>query len=131
LIGGFNTVLDVALFTVLANVIYLHPILANMISTVIVMTGSFFLNYHFVFRSNERKAKSAVQFVAATLFNAWVVQSAIIWIAINVGDAIIYNPEMLNFLAKLCGTGVGMISNYLCYHFIFRHKRKTDNDVIK
>lgn len=122
LVGGLNTLLDVGLFTLLATVVHLYPLLANVISTSITMCVSYVLNRMFVFRSDRSPARTLPQFVVVTLFSALVVQSAVIWVIIHLGSHLLpqvpYNA--LAPAAKICATVVGMISNYLGYRWLFR-----------
>src|ERR1700690_2085390 len=81
LVGSFNTLLDFALYFIFSNLISLYPVLASILSTGLTMCVSFFLNHHFVFRSNKSKRQTVTRFVSATLFNVWVIQSAVIFLA--------------------------------------------------
>lgn len=123
-VGGFNTILDIALFSVFSNILDFHIILANVLSTIIVLSVSFFLNYYFVFRSNQKKLRSAILFVCTTLFNGWVVQSIVIWLVAQLTTPIL-PIEISNIVAKICGVTIGAICNYLEYRLIFKDKPDT------
>ena len=125
--GVFNTALDICIYLSLVELFGLYPVIANVISTVIVLSISFFLNYYFVFRSNKSKGKTVPFFVGVTLFNGWFIQSLVIWLVISVFTPFI-TEHWLNAFAKLCGVGVGMVCNFLEYRIIFR-ERKTREDV--
>jgi len=130
LVGGFNTVLDIGLFTLLANFFLLNPLISNIISTIIVVSISFFLNYHFVFKSNKSKVKTAPFFIGVTLFNGWIIQSIVIWLVIStLGD--VFAHEWINLIAKICGVAVGMICNFLEYRIIFKDKNSKEEDMVK
>lgn len=122
LVGGFNTLLDIGLFTLLATVVRLYPLLANVISTAVVICVSYALNRAFVFRSDRKHTRTLPQFVIVTLFSALVVQSAVIWVVIHLGGRLLPQLpyDVLAPAAKVCATGVGMISNYLGYRWLFR-----------
>ncbi|WP_298229856.1 GtrA family protein [Gryllotalpicola sp.] len=122
IVGGINTLLDIALFTVFAVVLGWPPLLANLCSTSITICVSYLLNRRFVFRSDRTVQHTIVQFVAVTLTSAFVVQSAVIWAVIAVvGLAAPGFPHgVLTTGAKVCATAVGMITNYLGYHWLFR-----------
>ena len=116
MVGGFNTVVDFVIYGLLTNLVGIEVVVANMISTAIVLTISFGLNYKFVWESKKSKRETAPKFVAVSLFSAWVIQSGVIWIVVSMfGEG-----EMMNLVAKVVGIGAGTISNYLGYKYIFR-----------
>ncbi len=124
LVGGFNTVLDIALFTILAVPVGLPPLVANVCSTVVTMSVSYLLNRLFVFRSDGGVARTVGQFVAVTLTSAFVVQSLVIESVIHLGEWAIpaLDHGILTSGAKVCATAVGMITNYLGYRWLFRNR---------
>ena len=115
-VGVFNTVLDFAIFGVLANIVGIDKVVANIISTAICVTISFVLNYKFVWKSEKSIAATAVGFLAVSLFSAWVVQSLVI----TGVTAIIGESSFAKLFAKACGSGTGMITNYFGYKFVFK-----------
>ena len=120
-VGIGNTLLDLALFTLLAVGLGVTPVLANVGSTAVVVTLSFFLNRSWVFRAEDAGLRAYVGFVAVTLFSALVLQSLVILgviaaadeLAPSVGDGLV-EPG-----AKLCAMAVGMVSNFLGYRWVF------------
>ena len=124
LVGGFNTLLDIALFTLLAVPVGLPPLVANVCSTVVTMSVSYLLNRLFVFRSDSGVARTVGQFVAVTLTSAFVVQSIVIESVIRLGEWVVPTLDhgVLTSGAKVCATGVGMITNYLGYRWLFRKR---------
>jgi hypothetical protein len=82
---------------------------------------SYLLNRLFVFRSDRKHAHAVMPFVAVTLFSGLLVQSAVIWLVMHVGEsATPHAPtEVLTPFAKVCATAVGMISNFLGYRLLF------------
>jgi putative flippase GtrA len=121
LVGVFNTLLDLGLFTLFAVVVGLHPLVANILSTSITLCVSYLLNRVFVFRTARSVQRTVVQFVAVTLISGLVVQSAVIWTVIHLGALIVpdLSHDVLAPLAKICAMGVGMGSNYLGYRWLF------------
>ena len=115
-VGGFNTVLDFAIFGVLANIVGIDKVVANIISTAICVTISFILNYKFVWKSEKSIAATAVGFLVVSLFSAWVVQSLVI----TGVTAVIGESSFAKLFAKACGSGTGMITNYFGYKFVFK-----------
>ena len=125
LVGSLNTILDLILYFIFANLLSLYPVFASILSTGLTMCVSFFLNHHFVFRSNKKKSQTAVQFVSVTLFNVWVIQSAVIYLALHMFrnmDFFVHHHWTLNLFAKLCGVGVSFILNFLMYRYIFHNQ---------
>jgi putative flippase GtrA len=126
LVGGTNTLLDFLLFALFANVLGLYAPLANVCSTAIVVVISFFLNHRFVFRSEHSRWRTAIQFVAITLFNGWVVQAGIIALIVHFATPASTGwPEwLINLGAKVVGTAFSMVLNFLGYRFIFTRRRR-------
>jgi len=127
LVGSFNTLLDITLYFLFSNIFDINPILANVFSTGITLCFSFLLNHKFVFRSQRKKRTTAVQFVAVTLFNAWVIQSLIIaGVVHSLGNTPFFLDHIwtLNLLAKVCSVGVSFILNFLGYRYIFKVKEE-------
>jgi putative flippase GtrA len=124
LVGGFNTLLDLGLFTVFAVVFKIQPLIANVCSTTITLCISYLLNRVFVFRTQRSVQGTVVQFVAITLFSGLVIQSGVIWLVLHIGAIIApgLSHDILAPLAKVCAMGVGMISNYLGYRWLFAHR---------
>ena|SRR6266542_2567336 len=124
--GGLNTLIDFTLFTIIANVMGINPIVASIISSGITLIFSYFMNHYFVFRSKRKQRQTALQFLAVTLFNVWVVQSAVIFVALHSLESFQVFQEhqwVFNLSAKLCGVAVSMIFNYFGYKMIFADKK--------
>ena len=121
LVGVFNTLLDLGLFTLFAVVVGLHPLVANVLSTSITLCVSYLLNRVFVFRTSRSVQGTVVQFVAVTLISGLLIQSGVIWVVLRVGALVVpdLSPDILEPLAKICAMGVGMVSNYLGYRWLF------------
>ena len=123
LIGGTNTVIDLALYFVFANLLEIYPVFASIASTGITLIFSFFMNHHFVFRSNKRRRHTLLNFVLITLFNVWVVQSVVIFLAYHSLENISYFTDhlwTLNLVSKITGVSVSMVLNFLGYNKIFK-----------
>lgn len=130
LVGLLNTALDLALFTLLAVGVGLAAVLANALSTVCVMTLSFFLNRAWVFRSGSSGVGTFVGFVAVTLFTGLLVQSAVIVAVIALAEA--FTPALPTALvtpaAKVVAMGAGMVVNFLGYRWLFSSTTSADSD---
>jgi len=116
LVGGFNTALDFCLFGLLANIIGIDKVVANIISTSVCITISFILNYKFVWKSEKSIKTTAVGFLVVSLFSAWVVQSLVI----TGVTAILGETELNKLIAKVCGSVAGMVTNFFGYKFVFK-----------
>lgn len=116
LVGGVNTLIDFAIYGVLANLFGLYAVVANIISTTICMAVSFVLNYKFVWKSKKSKLETAPKFILVSLFSAWVVQSLTIGAIVGIfGDG-----DLVALIAKVVGIGLGMVCNFLGYRVVFR-----------
>jgi len=131
LVGGFNTLLDLGLFSLFSIGFGIMPVVANIMSTCVVMCVSYVLNRRFVFQSDASVARSSVQFVAVTLFSGWVVQSGVIWAVTHLLAWWVSSDrqDLWAVLAKVCAMGVGMVSNYIGYHWLFRGGKQTKEPV--
>jgi putative flippase GtrA len=120
LVGGFNTVLDFTLLNAL-SVFGLPAIGANTVSTGIGMTSSFILNKNYTFRSGSKNhLKDVALFIIFTLVGLWVIQNLVISGLLHVLP--VDWPQFMRLNgAKVLGTGVSMVWNYLSYkHVVFR-----------
>lgn len=122
LVGSFNTVLDIMLYFIFANVLSLFAVVSSLLSTSISMCVSFFLNHRYVFKSGKTKRRSATQFVVVNLFNVWGVQSLIIYLFIHfASNSSLFDKHhwTLNLIAKLLAVGVSFTLNFYMYHTVF------------
>lgn len=125
MVGVFNSLLDLGLFTLFAVVLGLFPLVANILSTTITLCVSYILNRVFVFRTQRSVTRTVVQFVAVTLISGLLVQSAVIWVVLSLGALVSDVPyAVLAPLAKICAMGVGMVCNYLGYRWLFGPQRR-------
>lgn len=120
-VGVANTALDLLLFTLMAVALGVPPVLANVVSTVVVMTVSFFVNRSWVFGAESAGAKAYLGFVSVTLFSGLVLQSLVILgvIAAAGGLAPDLGDGLVEPAAKVVAMGVGMVSNFLGYRWVF------------
>lgn len=126
-VGTANTGVDFSIYFLLANIFYVFPVTASLVSTGITMCLSFYLNHRFVFESQKRKRHTIVQFFGVTAFNVWVVQSLVIGATLHMLDDISYFSShiwTLNLVAKMLGIGVSLILNFLMYKYIFHKPKK-------
>lgn len=127
LVGVINTLLDFALFNLLAGKLRWRKIPANLVSTSVAMTFSFLANWHWVFPAHGgHPVGMAVRFLAVTLASGWVVQNVVIRLLDSparrflVKFAIPALPKMnIDFLhrntLKAAAVGAGMCWNFYWY----------------
>ena len=123
-VGTFNSLLDLGLFSLFSVGLHITVVVANIMSTSIVLCVSYVLNRIIVFRSTKPVRATVVHFVTITLFTGLIVQSGVIWVVIHLGSLVAphLSHAILAPLAKVCAMGAAMVSNYLGYHWIFRRR---------
>ncbi|MCL2784587.1 MAG: GtrA family protein [Propionibacteriaceae bacterium] len=128
LVGAFNTGLDLALYTALSVGVGIPALIANAMSTTIVLCISYFLNRIWVFNSSANLVRSSILFVSVTLFSGLIVQSGVIWCVLALGGWAFptWSPDLLKVIAKVIAIGVGMITNYIGYHWLFKEDKNPD-----
>jgi len=121
-VGVANTAIDFGILFILFQLFHVPNIIANIISTSIALTFSFFVNRSFTFKSGGRlKVGQIVLFVVITLFGLWVLQNIII-----VGIDVVLKPIglpgwMSLFAGKLLASVVSLTWNYIMYsRFVFK-----------
>lgn len=122
LVGGTNFLLDLGIYTLLANVLGWNQIVANIISVTISMIFSFYMNYTFVWRSQKNLFETVAGFFVVSMFSNYVVQNLVILIM----SAIIGEGSIQNVVCKCCASGVGMITNYFGYKIVFTSDKVTN-----
>lgn len=129
-VGSFNSILDLALFSLFAVVVGLPPVVANVLSTCITLCVSFFLNHRFVFKSDRTGWKVFIPFVAVTLVSGLLIQSAVIWGVIHLAGIVVptASSAVVAPVSKVCAMGVGMISNFLGYRLLFHGPSRPGRD---
>jgi putative flippase GtrA len=126
-VGVVNTLLDFALFNLLAGRWRWPKIRANLVSASVTMSFSFLANWHRVFPAHGgQPAERAVRFLIVTLTSGWLVQNGVIrlldvWslglLTLRLAPSL---PEArLAFLHRNClkaaAVGAGMFWNYAWY----------------
>lgn len=122
LVGLANTAIDfIVLFSLTAMGTWL--IAANIISTSVALTFSFFANRTFTFGSTGKKRSQAVRFLAVTLIGLWVLQPIVLLLTVGPLEEF-FSRETSIVIAKLLATVVSMVWNYLLYDsLVFRKKQ--------
>ena len=128
LVGVLNTLIDFGiLFALTAAGLGLVP--ANMISTLVALAFSFFVNRSFTFGSSGNPAWQAVKFLLVTLFGLWVLQPLVLLGGTALLDDPL-GPHASLLVSKVAATIVSMVWNYLLYdRFVFRGGRAEEREL--
>lgn len=119
IVGVANTALDFALLFLLTR-LGVPLIAANMISTGVALTFSFFLNRSYTFGSSGGAGTQAVKFVLVTLVGLWILQPIVLVLGMAVLPSL-FSQDLALLFAKGAATVVSMVWNYLLYdRFVFR-----------
>lgn len=127
MVGLANTIIDFGLlFTLTAIGVALIP--ANMISTAVALTFSFFANRRFTFASNGSYLWQSVSFVVVTLIGLWALQPIVLLVGTNLLTETLGLGWAL-LVAKIVATIVSMAWNYLLYdRVVFRVRQANASD---
>jgi putative flippase GtrA len=132
-VGLFNTGVDFAFFNLIILFFKISPVLANIFSTSIAISISYFLNKNFVFsQSGKARIMSVVFFVVFTLFGLWVIQGFVITLVLHFIDlhystVMLGNKKLANNVAKLIASAITMVWNFFLYDLIIFKDRKKFN----
>lgn len=74
-VGVINTIIGAGLFSLFFYILKIHYLPANIISTVIALTNSYFMNKYWTFRKKSFK-KSEILFFILIFFSAFGIQNA-------------------------------------------------------
>lgn len=130
LVGVFNTGLDFVLLNLFVLVFGVPALLGNLLSVSICVAISYFLNHHFVFRSDDKiSLKKFVIFFVITGFSSVIIQTLIIWTFewftdTTFGRSLVLfstlhdNAALQLNIAKATAVGVGMVWNFLLYKYV-------------
>jgi putative flippase GtrA len=132
IVGALNTVVDFTIYNLLHFNVGLGLIQANIISTTIAMTCSFFMNKRLVFRHHGKiDFRQAVLFLATTAFGLYILQTGIIALLTSVWlqplhamvkivhatglHQLVSDTFVVNNGAKAVATVVSMAWNFIIY----------------
>jgi len=121
IIGIVNTLLDLAIWNAL---LFIGPIKAQIISTVVAATSSYFMNRHWTFRHRARSGLRR-EYILFFVFNAigLLITSAILGIASYGFD--IEDRFWLN-VVRFVGIGVATVFRFWAYQkWVFLHPEDT------
>ena len=130
MVGLLNTALDFAIFNILSGKkVGWGKLISNTVSTSVAMICSFLLNRTFVFSGHGNPLAQALLFIVITAFGLYVLQNGTIYLLTHVWDwpsrfvarlidslHIPFRQDLvLKNSAKIIGTGISLIWNYLLY----------------
>lgn len=130
--GGLTSLIDFSGYSLLTVAVGLNEVLANVLSTTVAMTVSFFINSTFVFRAEKRTVSSFITFAGFTAFTGLVLQSVIIVACVAIGNAFV-GPDFRDgviLASKIMAMGVGAVVNFLGYRFLFTSRAVTERKQI-
>lgn len=130
MIGGANTALDFAVFYVLTAIVSANFVIANIISTGIVLLLSLWLNAAYTFSEKVTKKRAAL-FIAVTLFGLWALQPLVIALASPVAIALIpgVSQSLALLIAKLPATAASLTWNFILYkQVVFKKERDINSN---
>ena len=123
-IGLLNTIVDVVIFLLLRH-ISVQIILANIISTSVALTGSYFLNKRFAFRATTSTRRSLPLFLLITIVGLWVLQPIVIKLVLvllhtalvsGLASTVVAHASKYNeLIAKLAATPATLTWNFVMY----------------
>ncbi len=116
-VGGINTGIDIALFSLLSVVFNFNVFVANMISTSAALAVSYVLNSHFTFKG-VRTPKTLLMFILVTLSGLWLLQPlVIVFLAPLIESSLPFfgNNELSTIAAKLISILATLVWNYTWY----------------
>jgi putative flippase GtrA len=139
IVGIINTAVDFGLFNALIMIFGVDEtgpkfILFKSISFFVAVTGSFFLNKHFVFKREKEEARGeknvetgtakvqAAKFLTISLFGL-LINSLVAYAVFATGHYIFgsTNAQFLANIGALAGTALVLVSNFIGYkYFVFK-----------
>lgn len=122
LVGAFNTGVDFGVLFILARLMGVPTLVANVVSTTCALIVSYTLNKKAVFRNTDtRNHRQVLLFVVVTLAGLWGVQSAVIMASTAMLHGLITNSGLLLLVTKGIATLFSLVWNYLWYsRVVFR-----------
>jgi putative flippase GtrA len=124
-VGGTATLIDFGLLFA-GQFFGVAVILANILSTGLAFSFSFFANKHYTFKTNGANVlREMALFSITTLFGLWVLQSLVIGFVMPLLGS--FDERLALLLAKIAATTVTTIWNYVMYsRVVFTHKKDED-----
>lgn len=122
LVGAFNTGVDFGVLFILARLMGVPTLVANVVSTTCALIVSYTLNKKAVFRNTDtRNHRQVLLFVVVTLAGLWGVQSVVIMVSTAMLHGLIANSGLLLLVTKGIATLFSLVWNYLWYsRVVFR-----------
>jgi putative flippase GtrA len=127
-VGVINTVIDVGILFVL-KFFGIPVVVANIISTSVAFTFSFFANKNYTFNAKNTDTKREfLLFIIVTLYGLWVLQSAVLYFTAPLFAAILPNGSISLLAAKIAATVVSLVWNYVFYNRVVFANTKSSSE---
>lgn len=128
-VGGFNTIVDIAILVALTKFFGVDKYIGNIFSSSVAMTISFYLNRKITFKDNSAVNKTKIFiFIAINIVGAWMIQPAVLFMTglIHFSKIIpIIGPDLDLVICKCIAIGIALIWNYFMYRsFVFNGKNQ-------
>lgn len=127
LTGGFTSLLDLALFSLLSVGLRVAEIPANVVSTIVTICVSYLINRAFVFGSRRGGIGAFFSFASVTLVTGLLLQSLVILGVLALFSGTAWSHQSwTSVAAKVVAMAVGAGCNFLAYRVIFTRGAATD-----
>lgn len=124
MVGSVNTLVDFAVLVILATMIGLPAIIANVLSTSCALAVSFLLNKKAVFGDTDpHNRQQLVLFIIVTLSGVWVLQGVLILAISSWLQLLALGTTESLLLAKVIATVGSLVWNYVWYSRVVFKKR--------
>ncbi len=128
-VGFINTAIDFLVLFVLASILHVPALIANIISTSCALAASYLLNKKAVFKDTDsHNTRQIILFVTVTLTGLWIIQGIVIAIIspLLVSMASIDAPVAL-LVSKCIATLFSLSWNYIWYsRVVFPRRNNTE-----
>ncbi len=127
-VGLINTAIDVILFVLLSNVLNLHLVVANTLSTSAALMVGYLLHSTYTFQGVGKNKRVFITYIGVTLVGLWILQPLVITVLTPVFMA---NPflsvsrDTALFLAKGASIAVSLLWNYIWYSKVIFKSNKS------
>jgi putative flippase GtrA len=138
-IGVFNTLFDIAVYTVILNVEG-SILIANLVATSLALIGSYLLNSRLTFKSKKWTTSSFLGFVLVTVFGLWILQTTAIYGIVHLLNNLSVSDWQIfgrlshvarQVIPKVLATGVTFVWNYGWYNkVIFRDVSRQQSAIL-
>src|SRR5215831_14732973 len=125
LVGVINTGVDFCIFWVAAQHFGLPLVVANTMSWIIAVSGSYVMNSMFTFAAESGRKlgwRPYGTFLASGVIGL-VANTATLLVAVRLAPAVITDPMLQLAAAKVCAIGASFVVNFSLSHFVVFRRR--------